>query len=437
MALARLALSLRSSLLASLGLLPLACSGEVEAGGDANVAKPTCTSPQTNETTGEIACQEGYSYRPVSTRCQPGEIDISSRSLPPVTEFVDCSSDQKICDGYRFAQCVPTLGPPGPASCQTGCATDEDCAAGGSCHCGGGTVGYCAADACDSDADCERGYHCASMSQGCGSTIYACQKPSDTCFGNQDCAGTGFPFCLYQGEDQPRRCGGGSVCGRPFLVQSSARVAATAARGDWMLATKGSPSTSHLTQAERFALAQHWTKLGQMEHASIAAFARFSLQLLALGAPPELVEACTQALADETDHTKLCFGIASAYAGRNIGPGPLDVSGSLEVTSLADIVDLVIAEGCFGETSAALEALEAAETASDPVIAAAYSQIARDEQRHAELAFRFVAWALSRAQGAVSERIAAALGSELGQSHPARSVAAPCLLALARPSRAA
>src|SRR6185503_19927292 len=108
------------------------------------------------------------------------------------------------------------------------------------------------------------------------------------------------------------------------------------------------------------------------------------------GAPPELVEACTQALADETAHTKLCFSLASAYAGRKVGPGALDVEQSLSATSLADIVDLVILEGCFGETSAALEALELRDTASDPVIVSAYAQIAADEQRHAELAFRFV-----------------------------------------------
>jgi len=174
-----------------------------------------------------------------------------------------------------------------------------------------------------------------------------------------------------------------------------------------------------------------------MEHASIAAFARFSLQLLSLGAPPELVEACTQALADETAHTKLCFGIASAYAGRAIGPGPLDVSKSLNVTSLGDIVDLVIAEGCFGETAAALEALDAASTASDPVIIAAYTRIAADELRHAELAFRFVRWALASGGCVMQERVEAALRSELGQSHAGRSVAAPCLAALVALSRAA
>jgi hypothetical protein len=226
------------------------------------------------------------------------------------------------------------------------------------------------------------------------------------------------------------------VCGRPFLVETEARIAPVVSGGDWRSARLAGPRLDHLTVAERAALAEHWTKMGQMEHASIAAFARFSLQLLSLGAPPELVEACTQALADETAHAVLCFGLASAYAGRAIGPGPLDVSGSLDVTSLGDIVDLVIAEGCFGETSAALEALEAAESAADPVIAAAYAQIARDEQRHAELAFRFVRWALEREPGLVSVRIARALCST-SPARELRDVVEPCLEALLKSSLAA
>ena len=208
--------------------------------------------------------------------------------------------------------------------------------------------------------------------------------------------------------------------------------------GAW---TNGSlrPRVDHLSESERAELAQHWTHMGQMEHASIAAFARFSLQLLSLGAPPDLVEACTQALADETAHTKLCFDLASAYAGRAIGPGPLDVSGSLLGSSLVDIVDLVIAEGCFGETSAALEALEAAECATDPVVSAAYAQIARDEQRHAELAFRFVRWALQRGGAAVKARIAQALATPPTSNSATIGVTLPCLTALLSepaPSRA-
>ena len=90
----------------------------------------------------------------------------------------------------------------------------------------------------------------------------------------------------------------------------------------------------------------------------------------------------------------------------------------------------MIAEGCFGETGAALEALEAADSAADPLIRAAYSQIAKDEQRHAELAFRFVRWALDRAGAVVVERIQAAPHSNLSQSPVGRGVVEPCLSAL-------
>ena len=74
-----------------------------------------------------------------------------------------------------------------------------------------------------------------------------------------------------------------------------------------------------------------------MEHASIAAFARFSLELLAFGAPPDLVEQAQAAMADETRHAKLCFALAGAYAERPIGPGALDMTG---VSVAADLVQL-------------------------------------------------------------------------------------------------
>ncbi|HTL92218.1 MAG TPA: ferritin-like domain-containing protein [Steroidobacteraceae bacterium] len=213
------------------------------------------------------------------------------------------------------------------------------------------------------------------------------------------------------------------------MVHNEARVAPVTRSAAWRGSERLKPCVEHLTDSERASLAAHWTKLGQLEHASIAAFARFQLQLLALGAPPDLVEGCTRALADETAHTKLCFELASAYAGRAVGPGPLDIEGSLTPTSLGDVVDLVIAEGCFGETGAALEALEAADGASDPVIVAAYAQIAADEQRHAELAFRFVRWAIQQ-DAQVAARIRSALVAPRDLPSAVLQVVETCLYAV-------
>jgi hypothetical protein len=132
-----------------------------------------------------------------------------------------------------------------------------------------------------------------------------------------------------------------------------------------------------------------------MEHASIAAFARFTLQLLHLGAPHDLVLGSQRAMRDETDHAELAFALATAYSGHPVGPGPLSIAGALAATSLPEVVDLVLREGCLGETLAAFEAAEAAAHCSDAGVRAVLLRIAADERRHAELAWRFVAWALA------------------------------------------
>src|SRR5690606_22128321 len=124
-------------------------------------------------------------------------------------------------------------------------------------------------------------------------------------------------------------------------------------------------SSGPVEASARQALAEHWQRIGLMEHASIAAFARFSLQLLGLGAPAELIEATNRALVDETRHAQVCFALAGHYAGRPIGPGPLDLAGALDGVDAAEILRTVIWEGCVGETLAALEAREAAELAAE------------------------------------------------------------------------
>jgi len=466
---------LRFSLLASIGLLPAACGGAVKGNGGGEEAGTSnggsgtsagssnagssnkggsssgggvatagtgaggvgpstkCTMPSFDPVTGLVTCGEGYAHRPKPVACQStippdaAQGGDSGAGLPRVTDYVPCSEDPSKCDAYQYGYCN-SRGEVAAPGCASGCVTDQDCGAGSICLCGhdeSPTGGACRVSTCTSDADCPNGT-CASYAFFCGDGGFACNSAKDECLSNADCKPSGT--CTL--DPTGRRVCEYGACGRPFLVETRPRLAPVVSSGAWLAPDAGSPLLNHLSLTERAALAEHWTKMGQMEHASIAAFARFSLQLLALGAPPELVDACTQALADETAHTLLCFGIASAYAGRAIGPGPLDVSRSLEVTSLVDIVDLVIAEGCFGETSAALEALEAADTAADPVIVAAYTQIAADEQRHAELAFRFVRWALERQTEGVAERVAEAIASPPSLSAAALGVAVPCLRAL-------
>jgi hypothetical protein len=187
-----------------------------------------------------------------------------------------------------------------------------------------------------------------------------------------------------------------TICeGRPFIVEGLARTAPPAARKDW-LAKSCVPDVRGLDRATRRALADAWTEDALAEHASIASFARFVLELLAVGAPAELVRDAQQALADEIVHAELCFTLASTYVGEHVGPGALSVEGAPLRTDLADIACATAREGCINETLAALCARAACEEARDPVVKAALSIIADDEARHAALAWRFVRWAVTR-----------------------------------------
>jgi hypothetical protein len=200
-------------------------------------------------------------------------------------------------------------------------------------------------------------------------------------------------------------------------VDGGERVAPLASGDGWLAERLARLPASALDPEDRRAVAAHYAEAGLMEHASVAAFARFALQLLALGAPSELVAETSRAMADETRHAEVCFGLARRY-GLDAAPGPLDVGGVLGEVSLERVLDLVVIEGCIGESGAALEAAWASGSATDPVVREALGGIAEDEARHAALAFRFVAWAASRHDWVlprVRRLVAAAvLGGEAG-----------------------
>jgi hypothetical protein len=201
-------------------------------------------------------------------------------------------------------------------------------------------------------------------------------------------------------------------CGRPFLVGGVERRALAEPRCDWAAASRAPAHLAELSPDVRSRLAEHWALAGLLEHASIAAFARFSLELLALGAPPELVRDATSAMADETRHASACFALACAY-GAAVGPGPLPVGDCLSAPTLESVVRTVLLEGCIGETVAAAEARELARRVSDPVVSETLELIQSDETRHAALAYRFVRWAFERGGATLRDLVRNTLAREL------------------------
>ncbi len=172
------------------------------------------------------------------------------------------------------------------------------------------------------------------------------------------------------------------------------------------------------------ALARAWLAEAQLEHASVAAFAKLSLQLLAVGAPPELIDAAHAAARDEIAHAKVAFSLASHFGGEAVGPSPVPAWAAAPSLELSTLLAETLEDGCVGETIAAREAAVAAAHATDATLARALFTIAEDETRHAELAFRvarFCVDALGAAGVAAVRALDATLAEELSRPAPSAS----------------
>jgi len=361
--------------------------------------------------TGFVRCAEGFTLRAEAVTCEQPEPVGDACTL----EGQSCVTDADCTDG-AFGRCVQGIDPflgEEYCGCRYGCATDDDCGEGSVCACGGDGADYpsvsrCIAATCDGPDACET-EACAvgTADDGCGiSYRMSCLSNEDTCQSDDDCGG-GLQDCWPDTQTGVWGCEDFCCCGRPLLVDGAARVASLVPRSDWCEAHGA--STSDLDPDQRRQLARHWGEAAQLEHASVASFARFALELMSIGAPPDLLESTQQAMADEIDHARRCFALASSYSAESVGPAPLDVSEVRPATQMDAIARAVIDEACIGETLAAVEAHAALSRATDPAVRETLATIAADELRHAELGWRTLQWALQGCTATTRARLRAYL----------------------------
>lgn len=206
-------------------------------------------------------------------------------------------------------------------------------------------------------------------------------------------------WCIYPITVQPPRPEDECDYGRPLTIDGAPRMAMLVRGGGW---TK--PHGQAAPDADR---AARWARVALAEHASVGSFARVALELLHLGAPAALLAEVQAAGADEVRHARLAFGLASRFAGTTLGPGPLPLTDLRLTGDLAAFAAATVREGCIAETLSALMVGEAAEHSDDAEERAVLAVLARDETKHAQLAWQIVRWALdtggSSVRAAVSE----------------------------------
>lgn len=140
------------------------------------------------------------------------------------------------------------------------------------------------------------------------------------------------------------------------------------------------------------ALGLHFAGVAHLEAASVHAFARLRRELLHHGAPRRLVRAAERAMRDEVRHA----AVARRLAARFGATAPRPRVERLAVRSLEEVALENAVEGCVRETFGALVGQWQARFARDAAVRAAMGPIARDETRHAELAWAVDTWARSR-----------------------------------------
>jgi hypothetical protein len=135
-----------------------------------------------------------------------------------------------------------------------------------------------------------------------------------------------------------------------------------------------------------------WAASGADEHASVAAFSRLALNLMAHGAPSDLLRDVHRAALDEIGHAETCWSLARRFGGTVVGAGAFPFKEPVAVNrTLAELAAAAVREGCIGETLGAHLVQAGLELAHEPEVATALSVIAKEEAEHAVLSFRIVA----------------------------------------------
>ena len=173
---------------------------------------------------------------------------------------------------------------------------------------------------------------------------------------------------------------------------------------------------------QREALATAWRAMAATETASVAAFASFAQQLLALGAPSRFVEDAHRDAIDEIAHARVCYAMATRFDGRARGPAafpaaawPTDHAPSFLRLARDTLRDGCVFEGASARVAEELAALDGGRADTRRALAT----IAVDEARHAAHAWEVLAWARAQLDPREDASLESVLDELLAARHDA------------------
>jgi hypothetical protein len=136
-------------------------------------------------------------------------------------------------------------------------------------------------------------------------------------------------------------------------------------------------------------LGGYFLRMASEEADSVSAFVQLEANLAVLGAPRELRAASLRSARDEVRHAATMAGLARRNGGAPTTRAPRRAG----LRDLGKLARENAAQGCIRETFAALLAWRQASRAAEPELRQVFRRIARDETRHAALAWAIARWA--------------------------------------------
>lgn len=165
----------------------------------------------------------------------------------------------------------------------------------------------------------------------------------------------------------------------------------------WWADCVGGRSTEGISVADGSKEKSFGAWLGRMatlEAESIPAFRRLKHELAALGAPRKLQRRAARSRRDEKRHTRTISNLARRHGGE---PAKIiNADERLALRSLEEVALENAVEGCIRETYGAWQAFTQSRESADPEFRAIMARIAKDEMRHAALAWEIHVWAMKR-----------------------------------------
>ena len=198
--------------------------------------------------------------------------------------------------------------------------------------------------------------------------------------------------------------------GRPLRIGKRALTPGVRASSEW--ANGPRPCVDGLDAETRAVLRDLWLHDARKEHASVPAFGQVAWQLVALGAPADLVRRAHVSCLQEIDHAERCFALASAYGGEDLGVQdmPALLPGGAELPSdrqraLVKVATEALTDGALLEDYNAELAATALADVRDPAAREALVRVVEDEREHARLAWDIIAFCIKRGGDAVARAL--------------------------------